>query len=145
MAVLVKLLLTLIAALTLSAPPNRLASLILSRVHEVDVRSSSGVSRQVTDPAQVARIVRWFEALPADHRRGIFACPLIRADSPTVRFDFRGASGSVVAQARMLDAFRGFSGPCNPIAFSILGHRQTPRIGGSFLLRVQRLLGVRFG
>jgi len=40
--------------------------------------------------------------------------------------------------------FHGISGPCNPIDFSIRGHRQTVLIGGNFLKQVQRLLGVRF-
>ena len=62
---------------------------------------------------------------------------------PTVTFDFHAtAGGALLAQARVID-FRGASGPCNPVQFSIRGRRETPLIGGSFLEQVQRLLGVR--
>jgi hypothetical protein len=45
----------------------------------------------------------------------------------------------------VLDAFRGISGVCNPIRFSVGDSRPHLLLGGRLLLRVQRLLGVRFG
>jgi hypothetical protein len=155
MAALVRLLVLLLAALTLGeaglavagnggAGPRR-TEVVPARVGEVDVRSSRGISRRVTNPAEVTTIVRWFDALHVDRSRGMYACPMIRANSPTVRFAFRDTNGNVLARASVLDAFHGLSGPCNPIDFRIRGHRELPLIGGHFLRRVQRLLGVRFG
>jgi hypothetical protein len=151
MAVPARLIVTLAAALTLagSAPAagERLAGhRVPAGVREVDIRSSRGISRRVAEPARVARIVRWFDALPRlRHTNVRYFCPMIRAGSPVVRFAFRGASGRVLARARVLDAFRGISGRCNAIQFTVPGHRKQPLIGGRLLLRVQRLLGVRLG
>ena len=98
------------------------------------------MSLNVTDPAKIAQIIRWIDALGTAQPTVIF-CPVL--GGPTVTFDFRAASGVLLAKASVLD-FQGTSGPCNPISFSIRGHRQTPLIGGNFLKRVQRLLGTRF-
>jgi hypothetical protein len=142
---LIGLLVALVAALLLGTHQGHSANPVLRGVREIDLRSTSGVARRVTDQAQVVRIVRWLDALPNDHRRGMFACPMIRADSADVRFVFHGATGSVLARARLLDAFRGVSGVCNPMSLEIRGHPERELIGGRFLLRVQRLLGTHFG
>jgi hypothetical protein len=107
-------------------------------VHAIDIGS-----HQVTGGAKVARIIRWFDALPiAQPGVGLY-CALIRSDSPTVRISFLDGNGDVLARASLLDAFHGVSSPCNPIRFSIHGHTQTPLVGGRFLLRVERLLRIR--
>jgi hypothetical protein len=141
---LARVVVTFVAALGVAGAAFAAGHRVPSGVAAIDVRSSRGTSRHVTDPAKVARIVRWFDALPVA-RRGLYNCPNIRADSPTVRFAFRTADGSLLARANVLDAFRGFSGPCNPIRFSVPGHRERSLNGGRLLLRVQRLLEVRFG
>jgi hypothetical protein len=141
MVTLARLLLSLAAALALV---GHSATRLPSSVGTVDVHSSHGISRLVTDPVKVGRIVRWFDALPVDRARGEFDCPFIRANSPSVTFAFRAANGNLLARARVLDAFRGVSGPCNPIRFSVAGARPQLLLGGRFLLRVQRLLGIRF-
>jgi hypothetical protein len=135
MAVLAQLLVTL-------ALVGHPATRVPPGVRTIEIRSPARVVR-VSDRGRVLRIERWLDALPAA-KSGIY-CPMIRADSPTVRFSFRAANGRVLARASMLDAFKGRSGPCNPIAFSLPGHPERPLTGGRFLLRVQRLLGVRFG
>jgi hypothetical protein len=145
MSVLIRLVVALVATLALGVHARSPTRAALSRARQVEVRSTSGVSRRVTGPARVARVVRWFDALPIDRRRGVFACPFIRSDSPTVTFAFLGADGSLLARATVLDAFRGISGVCNPIRFSVGDSRPHLLLGGRLLLRVQRLLGVRFG
>lgn len=137
MAVLAQLLVTI--ALAVGHPASR----IPAGVRTIEIHSPARVVR-VTDPARVLRIERWFDAMPAAEP-GRYYCPMIRAGSPRTRFAFVAADGSVLARASMLDAFRRLSGPCNPVAFRIPGHRVTPLDGGRTLLRVQRLLGVRFG
>jgi hypothetical protein len=136
MAVLAQLLVTL-------ALVGHPATRVPPGVRTIEIRSPARVVR-VTDRGRVLRIERRLDALPAA-KSGTYYCPMIRADSPTVRFSFRAANGRVLARASMLDAFKGRSGPCNPIAFSLPGHPERPLTGGRFLLRVQRLLGVRFG
>jgi hypothetical protein len=136
-----RLVATLLAGLLLGAHHSPPANAILRGARQIDVSSTAGVSRRVTDHVKVATIVRWLDALPAA-RTGLYMCPMIRADSPKVRFVFRAASGRVLARARVVAAFRGLSGPCNPIAFRAPGHRERLLSGGDFLLRVQRLLGV---
>jgi hypothetical protein len=143
MAAFARLVAALLTALTLGVHHSPPANAVLRGARQIDVSSTSGASRRVTDPAKVAKIVSWLEALPSA-RRGLYMCPMIRASSPKVRFVFRAAGGSILARARVLDAFRGLSGPCNPIELKVRGQRRELLRGGRFLLRVQRLLGVRF-
>jgi hypothetical protein len=116
-------------------------------VQEIDVSSgypgkAPNVSLSVTDPAKIGRIVHWIDGLGIVQPGEVFSCPALFG--PTVTFAFRAAAGgAVLARAQLLDLY-GFSGPCNPIGLTILGHTQTPLIGGDFLERVQRLLGVQF-
>jgi hypothetical protein len=116
-------------------------------VREIEIRSTTGVSRRVTDQRKVERIVGWFDALPVVQQLGaVFACPNMGVAPPTVTFVFRRPDGAVLARASMLDAFGGISGPCNPIRFGTEGQvKFRPLIGGRFLPRVQRLLGTSFG
>jgi hypothetical protein len=137
MAVLAQLLVTI--ALVVGHPANR----IPAGVRTIEIRSPARTVR-VSDPAHVRRIERWFDAMPVA-RPGLYRCPNIRGGTPTVRFAFLAAAGTALARASMLDAFGGLSGPCNPVAFRIPGHRVRLLIGGRMLPRVQRLLGVRFG
>jgi len=109
-------------------------------VRTIEIRSPTRVVR-VADPAPVRRIERWFDAMRAA-RPGLYGCPMILARTPRVRFAFSAANGTVLARASM---FEGISGPCNPVAFRVSGHRVKPLVGGRILLRVRRLLGVRLG
>jgi hypothetical protein len=97
------------------------------------------VSVTVTDPAQVSRIVEWVNALGIV-QPGAYSCPNLAG--PTVTLDFLDRAGAMLAQASVI-ALEGTSGPCNPVALTIGGRRQTPLIGGDLLLRIQRLLHVR--
>lgn len=97
--------------------------------------------RLVTKPAEVATIVRWFDALPVVQSLGaLYGCPNMGADPPTVTFGFLDARGKALATASLLNAYRGVSGVCNPIRFGIGGQAQRPLLGGRFLIRVNRLL-----
>lgn len=97
-------------------------------------------SRAVSAPAKVRKIVAWLDALPIVQPAAI-SCAALPA-APRVTFQFRAApAGRLLAQASMGDY--SFSSDCNPVAFSIGGVPQKPLMGGEFLGRVQRLLGVR--
>ncbi|MGH2977830.1 MAG: hypothetical protein ACRDKC_05600 [Gaiellaceae bacterium] len=120
--------------------------MVPSAVRELDI-TGTGVSRRVTNPAQVARIVRWFDALNVvQPGKEIVSCPLVLAAKVT--FVFRSASGDALASAMVPS--QGAADGCNPIQFSVHGKRQTPLIdatpgkGKSFADRVQRLLGMSF-
>jgi hypothetical protein len=140
MATLARLVLSLTAALALAGHP---ATRIPAGVRTIDVHSSRGISRQVTDPAKVTKIVRWFDRLHTV-RPGVFACPMLVA-GPTITLVFRGATG-VLARAGYAADFPDHSlvsTQCTPIRYSVGGRRQKALIGGRFLPRVQQLLGER--
>jgi hypothetical protein len=112
-----------------------------SAVREIDVRAH-GVSRKVTDPAKVARIVRWFDSLPITPPGVSLFCGLPLARHVT--FVFRSAGGVRLASAV---APAGGASICDPIDFSVRGRKQVPLVdrlpAHGFVHRVQRLLGVR--
>jgi hypothetical protein len=134
MTALARLLVTFTAAFALVGHP---AARIPAGVRTIDVHGPRGISRVVTDPLKVAKIVRWFDALPKAPR-GVYYCPLIRYRPPTT-LEFRGADGALLARARTPGhAACGFS-----FDFSVLGRSERPVQTRSFLVRVGRLLGVR--
>ena len=125
--------------------PRSPSEVVPSGVRAIDV-VGGGVSRSVTDPRKVARIVRWFDALNiVQPGQGTVSCMAVLASEVT--FTFHSASG---AEASAIVPSRPADG-CDPIEFSIGRHRQTPLIdstpgkGMAFIDRVQRLLRVRFG
>jgi hypothetical protein len=134
MASLARLLLSLAAALALVGHSGHR---IPTGVRAIDVHRAHGITRQVTDPVEVAQIVRWFDALPvAPHR--IYYCPLMRYRPPTT-LEFLSVSGAVLVRARTPgSAACGFS-----FDYSVRGRAQKPVLARHFLLRVQRLLGVK--
>ena len=135
MATLAHLVLSLAAALALVGHP---AGRIPAAVRSIDVQVARGPSRQVTDPAKVAKIRRWFDALPTVRRGRIYHCPLIRY-RPPVTFEFRSAKGALLARARTPGrAACGFS-----FDYRVLGLPQKPVLARRFLVRVGRLLRVR--
>jgi hypothetical protein len=139
MATLARLVLSIAAALALVGHP---ANRVPSGVREIDVRAPSGLVR-VTDPAKVARIVHWFDRLPIAPRGRIF-CPLL-VRGPVITLAFRDNRSGVLARARY-DANAPnhslVSTRCVPIAFSVHGLPRKLLVGGRFLPRVERLLGV---
>lgn len=135
MATPARLVLSLTAALALFGHP---ATRIPAGVRTIDVYSSRGVSREVTDQAKVAKIVRWFDALPKAPRGVVYSCPLIVFKPPTT-FDFRAANGALLARARTPgSAACGFS-----LDYSVGGHAERPVLQRRFLVRVGRLLDLR--
>jgi hypothetical protein len=137
MAALAHLVLSLAAALALVGHP---ATRVPAGVRTIDVHVSHGPSRHVTDQGRVARIVRWFDALPVAPRLGIYHCPMIRY-RPPLTLDFRNADGTVLVHARAPGhAACGFS-----FDYSVLGSRQRPVLARRFLGRIGRLLHLRRG
>lgn len=123
--------------------PRSPSEVVPAGVREVDVHGA-GVDRRVTDRAQVAQIVRWFDALNAYQPGPSVGCMAVL--SLNVDFVFRSATGRQLATALVRS---GQADNCSPIEFSVGGKRQTPLIDSSFgqhtfASRVQRLLGVRF-
>lgn len=127
-------------------------------VREIDIRSgliqpylrrqgARPVALRVTDPREVARIVRWFNALNVvQPDTYVLGCPVV-LEVP-MSFVFRSASGRVLASAIVPSVA---AGTCDAIQFTLRGKQQTPLVdstpeaGAAFFQRVERLLHVRFG
>jgi hypothetical protein len=116
-------------------------------VHEIDVTSALPgnapfVSRSVTSPAKIRRIVALLDAMEIVPPGVAYSCAAVPGDHPVVAFEFRAtSSGRLLARAWLSDADVA-SGPCNPVHFSIGGHRRTPLIGGDFVKQAGHVLGV---
>jgi hypothetical protein len=111
-------------------PPSEV---VPENVRELDIGP-----RRVTGPANVRRIVRWFDSLPVVQPVPYY-CPMIRYRRRGVTFDFRAASGALLARART----PGAAACGSALDFSIRGRRQPPLLVDSFLVRVGRLVGMR--
>jgi hypothetical protein len=100
------------------------------------------VSTEVTDPVQVARIVRWFDALPVSPPGIAVMCPL--GVPPDITLSFRNARGAWLAQAKLPPTLATI---CESIAVSIGGRDQKPLVdrahSESFVHRLQQLVGVQ--
>ena len=112
-------------------------------VRKIDIHGG-GVSERVTDPAKVARIVHWFDALNIAPPGVVVGCMLTLSTRLTLIF--RGADARVLATATVPS--EGSSG-CDPVAFRVGGKQLAPLIDHrfgkyAFVSRVQRLLGVCF-
>jgi hypothetical protein len=123
--------------------PRSPREVVPAGVREIDIRDEA-VTRRVTDRAKVRRIVRWFNALHVAPPGVHVICGALVASK--ARFVFRSASGAKLATA--IGPSRPGDG-CDPILFSIRGHRQPALVDGTFgrrafVNRVQRLLDVRF-
>jgi hypothetical protein len=122
---------------------------VLARAHLVEVvsvapREQPVVALTVTRPSVTRQIVGWIDRLrPVP--RGVFNCPLFDAVEPTVTLTFRTrARGAALATVSETDYGFG-SGACNPLTLAVPGHKTRALLGGRFLERLQRLLGVNFG
>ncbi len=100
------------------------------------------IRRTVTNTAQVARISRWFDALPVSPPGIAIACALVLR--PNITLSFRSAAGTQLARATVPEPSASI---CDPIGFKIGGKTKKPLIdrafGPSFARRLERLLGVR--
>ena len=125
--------------------PRSPSERVPSGVRMIDIhvpRPSHPRIAHLIDRARVARIIRWFDALPISPP-GV-RLPCLGGVPAAVTLAFRNAHGRVVAQAK----FPG-DGPnaCDSIGFKIGRHRQTPLIDrpgrASFTTRLQVLLGLQ--
>jgi hypothetical protein len=108
---------------------------------EIVVRAPKA-SANVTDPAQVAEIVRWFDALPIAPPGIAVSCPL--TGGPDITISFRSAGGARLAQAKLP---QNPATICDAISFQIGGQVEKPLIDRdvrhSFVRRLQDLLHVQ--
>jgi hypothetical protein len=118
--------------------PRPRSEMVPAGVREIDIQGKH-LSRRVTQPAKVQKIIRWFDALDIVQGGPAHSCPAV-IDRGEVVIDFRSAQRVLLAQARFNAA--GALTDCNPIAFSIHGRMQTPLIGLTFWNRVKRLVGI---
>jgi|SRR5579862_1355900 len=97
------------------------------------------LSRRITRPREVRRVVRWFDALPVF--RGPYGdCPAMTMFGPTTVIRFLSATGGALAEARIVGG--GTGGACGTgIAVNVRG-RHEPMLAGNFLERVLALVGV---
>jgi hypothetical protein len=119
--------------------PRSPKEVVPAGVSTIDIRARR-VTKHVAGPERVAEIVHRLNALEIVQPGVHVICPLVLF-APAVTFDFRSASGALLAQAIVPG---GPSSSCNPLRFSIGGHEQTPLLGDRFLQRVERLLGAQF-
>lgn len=122
--------------------PRSPREVVPAGVRRIKIRDEDA-ERLVTDPAKVARIVRWFDGLNVAPPDAHVICGATIASR--ARFVFRSASGARLATAVVPS--RPGDG-CSPILFSIGGRRQAPLVDATFgrrafVNRVQRLLGLR--
>jgi hypothetical protein len=124
------------------AYPRSPREVVPAGTREIDIRDGR-VRRAVTRPANVARIVRWFDALDVLPAAGIFNCPIMAGSRVT--FVFRSAAGARLASAV---ASSVPATGCSPVEFTIGSERQKPLVDRDyrhpFISRVQRLLHLRF-
>jgi hypothetical protein len=131
--------------------PRPRSERIPATAHAVDLSSAvlngpTTVTLTVTSAADVRSLVSLLNALPIV-QPGLYSCPgLIENGARVITFSFRAfAAGPLLARATYV-AYPDLaydSGPCDAIDLTIAGRRQKPLVGGDFLRRVERLLGVR--
>lgn len=121
--------------------PRSPSERVPATTREIDVRAPE-VALDVTSEEKVARIVRWFDALPISPPGIAVPCPL--AVAPDITLSFRDVHGDRLAQAKLPPSFAWI---CDSIAFTSGGEQQAPLIDRphrpSFARRLQQLLGVQ--
>lgn len=131
--------------------PRPRSEKVPSTVHEVDVasgplNSSPTLRVSVVSPAAVRRLVSLINELPIV-QPAAYSCPALILDGAhAVTLSFRSAAGGRLLARATYVAYPHLaydSGPCNAIDLTIAGRRRKPLLGGDFLRRVQRLVGVR--
>ena len=102
------------------------------------------VSRHVTNPAEIHRLVAMIDRLQTI-QPGAWACPAFPVNAPVVTFTFRSGLGGPPLAVASEPAFATEpTSPCDPMTFSIRGHARKPLLGGAAVVRAAgRMLGVR--
>ena len=105
-------------------------------VRELVVRRGKQPAHRITRPAQVARVIHWFDSLQVEQSFTGECGP--GYPSPLVTFDFLGADGTKLATASY--SFNDLWGRCTAVTFRV-GNREERQLAGSpVLLRIERLL-----
>ena len=120
-------------------------------VSEIDIRApgaplslrkpSPPVSRTVTDPSQVKRIIEWFDSLKPGSTKTLCAGGLVA----NVTFTFRSTNAADLARANSPPAV---AEDCQWIVFTTPGQQETLLVDSNqatpLIDRIQRLLGTKF-
>jgi hypothetical protein len=125
--------------------PRSPSEKVPSGVRMIDIhipqRNRVRIVRVINRP-KLTRIIRWFDALPISPP-GV-EVPCFGGTPGGITLSFRSARGAVLARTTVP---RTSASVCQPIAFKIGGHTQTPLIDGftrtSFTSRLGQLLGLR--
>ena len=108
-------------------------------MREIDVHGPHA-GNQVTDPAQVRTVVRWFNKLEiVQPLTGYLGCPYLGSE-PTYTFAFRGVHGSLLAKLSVPES----SGYCSAATYTIRGRAVNSLLGGDIDFRVQELIGANW-
>lgn len=129
-------------ALVLWIYPRSPRETVPAATREIVVRAPARASVTVTDPAEVARVVRWFDALPVLPPGIAVACALVLR--PNITLSFRSSNGTELARAGVPEPSAGI---CDPIGFKIGARMRRPLIdrtyGESFARRLERITRTR--
>jgi hypothetical protein len=129
--------------------PRPSSERIPSGVGEIDITSHRPPGQpselaRVTNLRKIRQAVAVFNAMPIVQPI-VYHCPELRGGGPVITFTFRrGVGGPAVAQVSFtefpnLDAV---GGPCTAVELTIHGRRRHPLIGGDFIRRIDKLLGI---
>ena len=105
------------------------------------------MSRQVTNRAEVRRLVTLFDSLEIV-QPGAINCPEFSPNPATVVIDFRGGATKRVVADATVNSEASFSWPpnvpgwaCFPVAFTARGRNWSP-LSGNVITPIERLLRV---
>lgn len=128
--------------------PRPVSERIPRGVHEIDVTrgvpgKAPSISIKTVKPHVIQALVAMVNSLEIA-QPGAWSCPAVTPGAPVVTFTFRARDGgTVLASASQLASSQEPTTPCDPMAFSVRGHAETPLLGGATVVRrAGHLLGV---
>jgi hypothetical protein len=128
--------------------PRPVSERIPRGVHEIDVTrgvpgKAPSISIKTVSPHVIRTLVAMVNSLGIT-QPGVWSCPAVIAGVPVVTFTFRASDGgTVLATASQAASSREPTTPCDPMAFNVRGHAETPLLGGAAVVsKAAHLLGV---
>jgi len=121
------------------------ANVLGANVRRIDITSAywhakPSVRVHVRTPFDVASIVSWLNGLGTTAG---YVCFGGWWGGPHVTLTFRSKRGTALARAQLAQAaLDGASGACNPLSLTVGSRNAVALLGGDFLPRIDRLLGI---